>query len=60
MKEFGTQKYYWQKGSYENFDIFQAYINKKGLCLFYDSAYMGWSTPTTAFDGAIWHVVYTM
>ena len=39
----------------------QACFNKKRLkCLFYDSAYMGWSTPTTAFDGANWHFVYTM
>ena len=48
------KKYYSQNGSYENFDIFsQACFNKKGLCLFYDSAYAGRSTPTTAFDGAI-------
>ena len=60
MKEFGTKKYYWQNGSYENLDIFQACINTKGLCLFYDSAYTGRSTPTTAFDGAMWHFVYTM
>ena len=33
--------------------FFQDCFNKKGLCLFYDSAYMGRSTPTTAFDGAI-------
>ena len=33
--------------------FFQACFNKKGLCLFYDSAYTGRSTPTTAFDGAI-------
>ena len=33
--------------------FFQACFSKKGLCLFYDSAYMGRSTPTTAFDGAI-------
>ena len=33
--------------------FFQAFFNKKGLCLFYDSAYTGQSTPTTAFDGAI-------
>ena len=54
------KKYYWQNGSYENFDIFQACINKKGLCLFFDSAYTGQSTPNTAFDGAIWHFAYTM
>ena len=47
------KKYYRQSGSYEYFDIFQACFNKKGLCLFYDSAYTGRSTPTTAFDGAI-------
>ena len=33
--------------------FFQACLNKKGLCLFYDSAYTGQSTPITAFDGAI-------
>ena len=33
--------------------FFQACFNKKRLkCLFYDSAYTGQSTPTTAFDGA--------
>ena len=52
--------YYWKNGSYEYFDIFQACFNKKGLCLFYDNAYMGRSTPTTDFVGAIWHIVYTM
>ena len=41
--------------------FFQACLNKKMLCLFYDSAYTDRSTPTTAFDGAIrQHVVYTM
>ena len=54
------KKYYWQNSSYENFDIFQSCFNKKGLCMFCDSAYTGRSTPTTAFDGAIWHFVYTM
>ena len=44
---------YLQNGIYENFDIFQACLNKKVLSLFYDSAYTGRSTPTIAFDGAI-------
>ena len=39
---------------------FQACLNKKVLSLFYDSVYTGRSTPTIAFDGAIWHIVYTM
>ena len=47
MKEFGTPKNIIDKMAAmrtltffsENFDIFQACINKKGLCLFYDSAY---------------------
>ena len=30
--------------------FFQACFSKKGLCLFYDSACMGRSTPITAFD----------
>ena len=30
--------------------FFQACFNKKGLSFFYDSAYMGRSTPITAFD----------
>ena len=51
---------YLQNGNYENFDIFQACLNKKVLCLFYDSAYTCQSTSTTAFDGAILHFVYTM
>ena len=33
--------------------FFQVCLNKKVLCLFYDSAYMCQSTPITAFDGAI-------
>ena len=44
---------YQKNGNYENYDIFQACLNKKVLRLFYDSAYTGRSTPTTAFDGAI-------
>ena len=33
--------------------FFQACFNEKGLCLFYDSAYMGQSTPITAFGSIL-------
>ena len=48
MKEFGSEKK-WQKDSYENLDIFHLY----GFCICMDSAFIGRSTPTTAFAGAI-------
>ena len=31
-----------------------------GFCICIDSAFMGRSTPTTAFDEAIWYFVDTM
>ena len=31
-----------------------------GFCICMDSAFMGQSTPTTAFDGAIWYFADTM
>ena len=31
-----------------------------GFCICMDSAIMGRSTPTTAFDGAIWYFANTM
>ena len=31
-----------------------------GFCKCMDSAFMGRSTPTTAFDGAIWYFADTM
>ena len=42
--------YYWQNDSYENLDNFSGWYQQKGLCLCYYSAYIGQSTPTTAFD----------
>ena len=54
MKESGWKK--WQNDSYENLDNFPLY----GFCICMDSAFMGRSYPTTAFDGAIWYVAYTM
>ena len=54
MKEFVSQKNISDKmAAMRTLTFFQACINKKGLCLFYDSAYTGRSTPTAAFDGAI-------
>ena len=54
MKEFDTQKNIIDKmAAMRTLTFFQACINKNGLFLFYDSAYMSRSTPTTAFDGAI-------
>ena len=47
---------FWQNDTYENLDNFHLY----GFCICMDSAFMGRSTPTTAFDGAIWYVAYTI
>ena len=44
---------FWQNDSYENLDNFP-------FCICMDSAFIGRSTPTTAFDGAIWYFAYTM
>ena len=41
--------FFLQKDSYENLEIIPLY----GFCICMDSAFMGRSTPTTAFDGAI-------
>ena len=43
---------YWQNDSCENLDNFFL------LCI--DGAFMGRSTPTTAFDGTIWYFAYTI
>ena len=51
MKEFGWKKK-WQNYSYENLEFFPQ------ICI--DSAFVGRSTSTTAFDGAIWYFAYTM
>ena len=42
--------------------FFQAipFVILNGFCICKDSSLMGRSTPTTAFDGAISHFVYTM
>ena len=54
MKDFGSLKRIIKKmATMRTLTFFQACSNKKVLCLFYDSAYTGRSTPTTAFDGAI-------
>ena len=50
-----TKSYYWQNDSYENLDNFSVILN--GFCICKDSALMGRSTPSTAFDGAIWYFV---
>ena len=47
MKESCWKK--WHNDSYENLDNFPLY----GFCICMDSVFMGRSTPTTAFDGAI-------
>ena len=47
---------FWQNDSYENLKIISLY----GFCICMDSAFMGQSTPTTAFDGAIWYFANTM
>ena len=38
----------------KEFIIFVELSPLYGLCICMDSAFMGQSTPTTAFDGAIW------
>ena len=45
-----------QNDSYEHLDIFSI-IGLLYICI--DRAFMGRSTPTTAFDGAIGYFVYT-
>ena len=52
MKEFGSEKIIFDKMT----TIFHLY----GFCICMDSAFMGRSTPTTAFDGAIWCFATTM
>ena len=47
---------FWQNDGYESLDNFPSY----GFCICVDSAFMGWSTPTTALDKAIWYFAYTM
>ena len=48
MKDFNLKKYR-QNGSYENLDTFPLI----SLFFFIDIAFIGGSTPSTAFDGAI-------
>ena len=55
MKESGWKKI-WQNDSCKNLDTYPLY----GFCICMDSAFMGRSTPTTAFDGATWYFVDTM
>ena len=50
MKEFGSEKIIFDKMTPMRTEtIFHLY----GFCICLDSAFMGRSTPTTAFDGAI-------
>ena len=51
------KKKFWQNDSCENF---KTIIPLYGFCICIDSAFMGRSTPTTAFDEAIWYFVDTM
>ena len=46
---------FWQNDSYENL-----FIPLYGFCICMDSAFIGQSTPTTAFDGAVWYFADTM
>ena len=36
------------------------FIQGHSFCICIDSAFMDWSTPTTAFDSAIGYFAYTM
>ena len=47
---------FWRNDSCENLDNFSLIR----LCICIDGAFMGWSTPTTAFDGTIWYFADTM
>ena len=50
MKEFGSEKIIFDKmTAVRTYTIFHVY----GFCICMDSAFMGRSTTTTAFDGAI-------
>ena len=51
-----SKKKSWQNDSYENLDNFPLY----GFCICMDIAFIGRSTPTTAFDGVICYFAYTM
>ena len=59
MKEFGSEKIIltkwqlWELIQLDNYSLIW-------LCICIDSAFMGRSTPTTAFDEAIWYFVNTM
>ena len=56
MKEFGSEKIIFDKmTAVRTLTIFSLI----GLFYIIDSAFMGGSTPTTAFDGAIWYFAYT-
>ena len=58
MKEFGSEKnIFWQNDSSENLDNFHT---KAFFCICIDGAFMGLSTFTTAFNGAIWYFAYTI
>ena len=56
MKEFGLEKKNWQNDSYENLDNFSLIR----LFMYIDGAFMGRSTPKTAFNGAIWYFADTI
>ena len=57
MKEFGSQKLIFDKMTAERtLTIFPL----NGFCICIDGAFMGRSTPNTAFNGAIWYFSYTM
>ena len=53
IKEFGSLKRIIDVMATMRTLTLQNCLNKKVICLFYESAYTGRSTPTAAFDGAI-------
>ena len=57
MKEFGSEKIIFDKMTAVRPETI---IPLYGFCLCIDSAFMGRSTPTTAFDGEIWYFADTM
>ena len=57
VKEFGLEKSFLKK--WQQWELRQFFPNKVFvLCI--DGAFMGRSTPVTAFNGAIWYFAYTI
>ena len=58
MKEFGSEKIIFVK--WQQWELRQFSLIRTGVCICIDGAFIGRSTSTTAFNGAIWYFAYTM